>query len=218
MAKNTKFALLKTAICLLLISFCGAKSFGGLFPPKIIVQPLGISVQNGGTAIIAVAAQTTDILYGPSFTWYCNNKKITQGGNISISSDDSLTLLGINLLGLSPVSILTITGLASANAGSYYVVETDSEGSATSSNAVLVVLSPVVNNAINIISSQTALTAAGFKLQMSTPTGSNVVVQASSDLVHWTPIYTNLNSSGSLSFTDGTATNYPYRYYRARTQ
>ncbi|HEY1661182.1 MAG TPA: hypothetical protein VGI03_02080 [Verrucomicrobiae bacterium] len=115
---------------------------------------------------------------------------------------------------------MTIKNTNPTNAGTYYVTakDTSSTGTTVSSNATLIVLSTVVTNVINIINSASTLTAAGFKLQMSAPANSNVVVEASSDLKSWTPIYTNLNSTGSLSFMDTDATNHPARYYRARTQ
>ena len=53
-----------------------------------------------------------------------------------------------------------------------------------------------------------------FKLSVSGTAGQNYTVQASTNLVTgpWVSIYTN---SGSFIFTDSTATNYPYRFYRA---
>jgi hypothetical protein len=44
------------------------------------------------------------------------------------------------------------------------------------------------------------------------------IIQASIDLVHWVPIYTNIGSFtniGVSTITDSSASNYPYRFYRA---
>lgn len=55
------------------------------------------------------------------------------------------------------------------------------------------------------------LDANGFRLSAFAPTGSNVVVQVSTNLMKWTPIYTN---TGSFTFTDPDATNAPSHFYR----
>ena len=47
------------------------------------------------------------------------------------------------------------------------------------------------------------------------PSGSNVVIQASTDLQTWIPLQTNLLGSGPLYFSDPQWTNYPERFYRA---
>jgi hypothetical protein len=53
--------------------------------------------------------------------------------------------------------------------------------------------------------------ASGLHLSVSAPAGSNVVVQVSTDLVSWTPVYTN---TGSFTYTDPTVTNGSRRFYR----
>ncbi len=55
------------------------------------------------------------------------------------------------------------------------------------------------------------LDATGFHLTASAPAGSNVVVQVSTNLVNWTPVYTN---TGTFTFTDPNVTNGTRRYYR----
>jgi hypothetical protein len=45
------------------------------------------------------------------------------------------------------------------------------------------------------------------------------VVQASTNLVNWVPVYTNPAPVATItSFTDTTTTNYPYRFYRVLLQ
>ena len=48
------------------------------------------------------------------------------------------------------------------------------------------------------------------------PSGSNVVIQASTDLQTWTPLQTNLFGSGPLYFSDPQSTNNVQRFYRAQ--
>jgi hypothetical protein len=219
MTKNNQKLLQKATACLLLLFLMAAKCNAQGAPPTIAVQPVGISVQNGGTTVITVVANPV-LLATVTFTWYCNNQPVKANSNITIVTTSTNSILGLPIGGLAPVSILTIKNTNPTNAGTYYVTAKDSlsTGTTTSSNATIIVLSTVVTNIINILTSASALTTAGFHLQMSTPTGSNVVVEASSDMVNWTPIYTNLNSSGTLTYMDTGATNHTSRYYRARTQ
>jgi hypothetical protein len=46
--------------------------------------------------------------------------------------------------------------------------------------------------------------------------GSTNVVEASSDLLGWTPISTNVASTGELTIMDSTATNFNQRFYRVK--
>jgi VCBS repeat-containing protein len=59
------------------------------------------------------------------------------------------------------------------------------------------------------------MTASGFSLNLSAPWGYVYVVEASTNLVDWIPIFTNATLSGSFVFTDQTATNVPSQFYRA---
>jgi hypothetical protein len=54
-----------------------------------------------------------------------------------------------------------------------------------------------------------------FQFSLTGPAGSNVVISASTNLQNWLPLATNPLGSGSLTFTDTLATNFPSRYYRA---
>jgi uncharacterized delta-60 repeat protein len=48
--------------------------------------------------------------------------------------------------------------------------------------------------------------------------GQSLVVEASTDLLNWTALATNLLGSGPLYFSDLDATNFPMRFYRARLE
>jgi len=117
-----------------------------------------------------------------------------------------------------------MTGVASTNAGSYTLHAKNASGTTISSPAIVLVanlVNTVVSNVVNVVdfvAGSTGMTSNGFKIQLSGPTGSNVVVQASSDLVHWTSISTNLVSGGNASYTDTAAKSLPGRYYRAYIQ
>jgi hypothetical protein len=57
-----------------------------------------------------------------------------------------------------------------------------------------------------------------FSFNLSAPPGQAIVIEVSTDLYGWQPIWTNLfGSSGTLSFTDSKAGSFSYRFYRALT-
>jgi hypothetical protein len=56
-----------------------------------------------------------------------------------------------------------------------------------------------------------------FQLTISWATNTAVVVEASTDLSNWTPVITNNLVNGTNTFRDSAWTNYPQRFYRARS-
>ncbi|SPE52955.1 hypothetical protein SBV1_1620023 [Verrucomicrobia bacterium] len=55
-----------------------------------------------------------------------------------------------------------------------------------------------------------------FGFNVTGPSGSNVVIQASTDLHTWLPLQTNLLGSGPLYFSDSQSTTNVQRFYRAQ--
>jgi hypothetical protein len=55
-----------------------------------------------------------------------------------------------------------------------------------------------------------------FGFALTGPAGQTVVVDASTDLVSWLPIWTNTFMVGPLQFSDPNSGAYPSRFYRAR--
>jgi hypothetical protein len=196
--------LLKAVFCLIFIGFIEINAHAGIgIPPIILTQPAGISVQNGDTAQIS-ATVVPSLLSKQYYYWYCNGHLVTSNAAFSVGG-----LLSGNLL----VS-LTISNATAATAGSYTLCVTNGAGGIESSPATLIVLGSVVSNVVNIVSSGTGMALGGFKLQISAPTGSNVVIQASSDLNTWTSISTNTASSGTVTYTDTSAATRRCRFYR----
>ena len=196
--------LLKTAVCAAFLAFWTVKCEAQLgIPPIVAVQPVGISVLNGGTASLTATAVS---LTPMEFHWFHNGKAVpnTQVANVVVP------LVGT-------VTTLTMTNFTSPSAGSYYVKIENGVGEVTSSNANLVVVAAVVPEAVNLVTSTLQMTN-GFNIQLSCPAGPNYVIEASTDLKNWTPIATNAAPSGTVSCLDTSATNYPNRFYRARTQ
>jgi len=54
-----------------------------------------------------------------------------------------------------------------------------------------------------------------FQFILTGPAGSTNEIEASADLMNWTPVGTVVDTSGTLTFTDSTATNSQKRFYRA---
>jgi hypothetical protein len=79
----------------------------------------------------------------------------------------------------------------------------------TITGMVQVTVSPLTLN-LGVLSH----TGAGFRFQADTPnTQAPIVIEASSDLVHWQPVFTNAAIGGPIQFLDSAATS--RRFYRA---
>ena len=108
---------------------------------------------------------------------------------------------------------LAVTNARLDQAGDYTVIISNTAGSAASA-ATLSVTSPVM-----ILScagdAGGGMAPEGFGFQLSIPTNCPYVILASSDLLNWIPIATNISGSASVVITDCAATNYNQRYYRA---
>jgi hypothetical protein len=204
MRRLNRYRLHAAAICVVFFGLFTAKSHAQIgTPPTIAVQPLGLAVQNGGTAVLTTTAVS---LTSMKFYWLFNNQPVPTA---------TTTVVNVNVPLVGTVSTLTVSNVCSANAGTYSVRIVNGVGSGTSSNATLIVLANTVSNVLNIVSTGTGMTANGFKILLSGPPGSNYVIQASTDLKNWTPISTNAAPTGSVSYTDAAAKNLPFRYYRA---
>jgi hypothetical protein len=201
--------LLKALICTVLVSLFAAGSqaqiLGDGGPPNITVPPVGLSVQNGGTAILTATVTSETAL---TISWFLNGQPIPT---------TNITVLNVAVPLVGTVSTLTVNGVTSATGGKYSIVAKNAVGAATNS-AVVLVLATTVSNVVSFVSSGTSLVTGGFKIQLSGPTGSNYVIQASSDLNTWVPIYTNTATDGTLTYTDAAAISLPSRYYRAKLQ
>ena len=129
MHETIKHRVQKTAICLVIIGFLTAKSHAQIGPPPIItVQPLDVSVQNGGTAILTATGVS---LTSMSFSWLFNGQPVSPANTAVIN-------VVVPLVGT--VSTLVVSNAIPANAGNYSVRIVNGAGSVTSSNAALSVI------------------------------------------------------------------------------
>jgi uncharacterized repeat protein (TIGR01451 family) len=196
----------KALICGALVVFWTANCLAQLGgPPTILVQPLGVSVQNGGTAIFTTTALSP--LTTATFTWMQNGKSLNHG-----------TVANVVVPLVGTVSTLTIPNVSGGDHGNYTVKVSNASGSVTSQAATLVILQDAVPPVVGIVTGSLAMKEDGFHLQLLKPAQSNCVVDISTDLRNWTPVYTNTTSSTNISYLDYAATNASFRYYRMRLQ
>jgi O-glycosyl hydrolase len=161
----------------------------GQTTPQISLQPTNQSVVPGGSAAFSVGAAGSAPL---AYQWQFDGTNLTDATNAT----------------------LVLNAVAAANAGSYDVVVTNAYGSVSSVTATLSVLGVPVSfvtssGGIQYSNGQLHLTLSGLTGQGS------VLIEASTNLTQWTPIFTNPPGFGTMLFVDPAATNFRYRYYRA---
>lgn len=174
-------------------------------PPIILRQPLDVTVQPGGPAIISAIVATS--VTPQNFYWFFNGQPMVTNPNVTVSNTLTLTL--------DILSEVVVGTANSTNAGIYSLRITNGVGFAVSSNATLTVLSSTTTNVLLFVTSGIELSANGLQLQLSGPVGSNIVIQASSDLTHWVSISTNPLPAGSVTYLDASAKTNSVRFYRA---
>jgi uncharacterized repeat protein (TIGR03803 family) len=114
-------------------NFYGTTSQGGIYgygtvfclslSPAITLQPQSQTKNAGATVAFLVSATS---LTPMGYQWQKNGTNLVDGGNVSGTT----------------TNILSITGISDSDAGTYSVVLTNSDGSVTSSNATLTVIDP----------------------------------------------------------------------------
>ncbi len=104
---------------------------------------------------------------------------------------------------------LTLTNFQAAQAGTYSVIASNFLGTLTNEVATLT-LAELLR-----LHSATYLTNGTFRLLLSGDLGPKTVVQASSNLLNWLPVFTNLIPAVPIEVIDAGASNHPLRFYRA---
>jgi len=157
--------------------------------PIVYLQPTNQSVLAGGSAAFSVSAIGIAPLV---YQWQFN------GTNLALVTNASLVF----------------NAVAASNAGSYDVAITNAYGSITSAVVTLSVLGVPVSFVTN--SGGIQYSNGQLHLTLSGLTGQGpVVIEASTNLTQWSPVFTNPPGFGTIQFVDPTAGNYLQRYYRA---
>ena len=105
-------------------------------------------------------------------------------------------------------SALSIPNFQAANQGAYHVIVSNSLGAVTSVDAVLMLAGPMRMGSFS-------LTNGACQFQLIGSSGSNYVIQVSTNLTDWVAIATNTATNGYWTFTDTNSASLPNRFYRA---
>jgi uncharacterized repeat protein (TIGR03803 family) len=171
----------------------GASGDGTFFrlglPPQITVQPTNQSVGLNDSAVFTLSASGA-----LSCQWQFDANDIANATNDTLSR----------------------TNVQITNAGYYQAIVTNVNGATTSA----VVTLSITNVPLSFVTSASAAqySAGQFAFTLTNLTGQGtLVIEASSDLRQWTPIFTNPPAYGTLPFIDANAGAYTDRFYRAVT-
>jgi hypothetical protein len=161
--------------------------------PLITAQPVSQIATQGQTASFSVNAAGNP---SPDYQWFFNGAALHGGGSRN--------------------STLTFSSVDWSDSGIYTVVVTNAYGSVTSAPATLTV---VGNLAVTLTTATSSIPdSTGFTFQFSVPPGFTYVIMASTDLVKWAPIATNVADANTVLFTDRAASKFPSRFYRIGLQ
>ena len=159
--------------------------------PCIVSQPTNLSVALGGNANFAVGATGAPTLL---YQWQFDNTNLAGATN----------------------SAVVLGNVQASNAGPYRVVLTNSYGAVTSAVALLGVTG--VPASFFSGSGGLQLSNGQFLFSLTGLTGQGaVVIDGSTNLVQWVPIFTNPSAFGAATIIDSNAGSFPWRYYRAMT-
>jgi pectate lyase len=155
--------------------------------PTILAQPQSVTLAPSNTANFIVVASGSAPL---GYRWFFNTNTFISGATNST---------------------LSLANVQNTNAGNYFVVITNSAGSVTSSVAVLTistgtVLPPQVSSVV--------FNAGVFGFSVNGAAGQSYLVQASTNLVNWTTIFTTNPASLPFVWSDAATSNFPRRFYR----
>lgn len=199
---------LQKMIIFLVFGLFTARAQAGLLAPTITVSASSTNVSIGDSVTITVVAHCNLGVLSSASCLFSNGSLPT---NVVFS-----LLSGVINLDSTVTNTLTISHITSASAGTYTATYADLLG--------LLNLNASVPININILPTVTALASRsgmikqGFRILFSAPSGSNVVVQASSDMSNWTSLCTNVVANGTLTYTDAVAQTVSCRFYRAKIQ
>ncbi len=144
----------------------------------------GVSLTSSNTTLGTVSR------VGATLTWTLGNLAVNAGGKLTLN--------------FAAVTAGTYLNYPSVGSTTY---DPNQDDDVVATAITVGVVSPPVFTVTNNVLGQ-------FTFNLSGAPGTSVIIQASTNLFNWVPIYTNVSP---FSFTDSNSTNYPYRFYRAVT-
>src|SRR5450756_2430633 len=143
--------LKKAVICLAFVGLLTTSAraqgiFAPIVTPPIILPSVlssGGAVTNGGILVITATVTSTLTLQG--LNWYCGTQPVPASKSTTVNTP-ILNLLGISI---GTLSTLTMTGVASTNAGSYTLHAKNASGTTISSPAIVLVANLVNTVAVS---------------------------------------------------------------------
>ena len=154
--------------------------------------------------------------FNVSFTNEVNPVSVDGYGNVFIA-DTSRVRKVTGTPAFSPLlPTLMLGNLSTNNAGNYSVVIQNASGSITSSVATLTVTIPTTPPQIITTNGRFGFLTNQFGFNLNGAYGQTIVVDGSTNLLDWTPLFTNTANGSPFSFSDPAWTNFPWRFYRAR--
>ena len=157
--------------------------------PAITAQPQSQTVPAGNPATFTMAASGSAPL---SYRWYFNTNTLVTGATNAE---------------------LTLANVQSTNAGIFFVVVSNSVGSATSAPAALAISLP--GYALPRLAGM-AFTNGTFSLTVYGDSGPDYIMQASTNLTDWQNLFTNHQPAPPFTWSDSNVTALPARFYRVR--
>ncbi len=134
-------------------------------------------------------------------------------GNLYIADYENNCIRAVNF---STNPNFTLNSVNVTNAGNYTVVISNHWGSVTSAVATLTVTIPRTPPQIIASGTNFGFATNQFGFNISGAFGQTIVVDGSTNLVDWTPLFTNTAGNNPFYFFDPAATNLSWRFYRAR--
>jgi hypothetical protein len=161
------------------------------FALRIIGQPQSQTVEEGGVAtmnVLAVGARPM------SYQWRHNGVDILNATNL----------------------MLVIADVKKSDAGEYTVTVSNVAGTETSQAAILTVTEPLPPEPLTLSEPAMQIDRT-FRFLVSGLEGGSYVIEASINLVDWEAIGNLSTPLGAMYYFDQSATNFPRRFYRARS-
>jgi sugar lactone lactonase YvrE len=163
---------------------------------------------NGGSGYSGDGGMATNasLFYPMGLAWDAS-------GNLYIADFNNNRVRKLYLAGFP---VLTLTNVTTTSAGNYAVVITSPYGSVTSAVVSLTVTIPTTPPQIITGDGGFGLLTNQFGFNLNGAYGQTIVVDGSTNLLDWTPLFTNTANGAPFYFFDPAWTNFPWRFYRAR--